>query len=55
MKSMILELWYKYKVRALRLAISKITAVRRKLNTKQKKLTQSVDKYSVMYKDISKL
>ena len=55
MKSLVLELWYKYKVRAGRYAITKLTEARRKINAKQKVLTKSVDTYAKLHKDISKL
>jgi hypothetical protein len=49
------EIYYKFKVRALRVAISKITVARRELNDKQKQLTKSVDKYTELHKSVSKL
>tara|TARA_R110002049_G_scaffold121289_1_gene276018 strand:- start:1045 stop:1212 length:168 start_codon:yes stop_codon:yes gene_type:complete len=55
MESLIKELWYKYKVRAIRLAIVKITETRRKLNEKQKQLSKSADKYAKLHKEVSKL
>lgn len=55
MKQLLLELWYKYKVRSLRFAIAKLTDARRKINAKQKKLTTSVDEYVELHKQSSKL
>ena len=55
MRNLVKELWYKYKVRAIRLAIVKLTDTRRKLNEKQKQLTKSADKYAKLHKEISKL
>ena len=55
MKQLLLELWYKYKVRSCRFAIAKLTDARRKINVKQKALTASVDKYTELHKQNNKL
>lgn len=55
MMDIIKELWYKARARAFERKIKKCTAERRKINAKQRAYKEKHEKYSDMYREISKL
>mgnify|MGYP003681545811 CR=1 FL=1 len=55
MIDLIKEMWFKHQVRSYRKDISRLTAERRKLKTKQALYNQKVEEYTLKYANASKL